>query len=256
MEFTYNGYTRLIESLDKCDYVFTSYNTWSDNEQTVILRHDVDYDLQKTTIFSELEYNLSQKLGKKLGATYFVLVSSDFYNLLSQKNIDSLKRIINNGGSIGLHFDIAQYDIVCNNDINQELLLSKIEYEKNILESIIQQNVESISFHRPINGLIEKDLSIPGLINSYSDTFFKQMKYVSDSHRNWREDICSYIEKREYDRLHILTHPFWYHDEEISLRDTLKKFCMKMPEIYYGFLKDNFRDIEDVLKEEEIYIDM
>ena len=47
MKFTYDGYTGLIELIRKEDYLIADYNNWKQCEKCVILRHDVDTDLQK-----------------------------------------------------------------------------------------------------------------------------------------------------------------------------------------------------------------
>ena len=57
------------------------------------------------------------------------------------------------------------------------------------------------------------------MINSYGQTFFHDFKYLSDSRRRWREPVEEIIRSGTYDRLHILTHAFWYHKQRIHHRN-------------------------------------
>ena len=47
MKFTYEGYGDLIDSLKNNGYGFADYENYRQFEKCVILRHDVDYDLQR-----------------------------------------------------------------------------------------------------------------------------------------------------------------------------------------------------------------
>ena len=62
--------------------------------------------------------------------------------------------------------------------------------------------------HRPSRWVLEADLKIPGMVNSYGKEFFQDFKYVSDSRMRWREDVMKYAIEKAYPRLHILTHAF------------------------------------------------
>lgn len=62
MKFTYDGYTGLIELIRKEDYLIADYNNWKQCEKCVILRHDVDTDLQKALELATLEYRMDIKI--------------------------------------------------------------------------------------------------------------------------------------------------------------------------------------------------
>ena len=85
MKFTYEGYGDLIDSLKNNGYGFADYENYRQFEKCVILRHDVDYDLQRVIKMAELEHE------KNVSATYFVLLTSDFYNLASKESEEVLK---------------------------------------------------------------------------------------------------------------------------------------------------------------------
>lgn len=103
MKFTYEAYENMILSLKKNNYEIVDYKNYEGKERIVILRHDVDFSLEKALEMAELENKLN------VSAIYFVLLSTDFYNVASKKSIEIIKKIINSGGTIGLHFDEQKY---------------------------------------------------------------------------------------------------------------------------------------------------
>jgi hypothetical protein len=91
------------------------------------------------------------------------------------------------------------------------------------------------------------------MVNSYSNEFFKEFKYVSDTRMNWREDVEAIIKSHEYHRLHILTHAFWYDkDEKIQTREKLMDFIMHANEERYNWLRENIRDLDEFVTKEDV----
>lgn len=236
MKFTLRAYENLVNEIKHCGYSICDYSDYSN--KSVILRHDVDCDLEKAADFSDFEKGL------QIRSVYMVLVSSDFYNIFSLKNRRLLQTIISNGHKIGLHFDETQYSYQ-----NSEQLKEYVMQEKNMLESASGIRVNSVSMHRPSKKFLEMNILFDELINSYSDLFFKQFKYISDSRRNWREDVISIINSGKYDKLQILTHPFWYHQNEEDARDTILRFLSAKGKQAYHQFGENFTNIEEYVKE-------
>jgi hypothetical protein len=174
-------------------------------------------------------------------STYFVLLTSDFYNLFSKSNRKILSQIHDMGNDIGLHFDELNYG-------ENEDIVDCINNEIKILEQLVGFGVNAVSMHRPSKKILESNLRLQsGVINSYSDEFFKGFKYVSDSRRNWREDVDSIVESGEYDRLHILTHPFWYFEQENTLDKTITGWIKNATIQRYDCLEKNFTDLDKVV---------
>lgn len=243
MKFTYESYKMMLKNLMDKGYSFKNYLNWDEEEKTVILRHDVDNSLKKAVLLSEVEKEMSVH-----GATYFVLLSTNFYNVHSKESRNCISNIIRNGGSIGLHFDEAQYDIS-----SEEELKEYVCKEIKILSEIVETKVNVVSMHRPSEKILSGDVEFAGIINSYSDTFFHRMKYLSDSRRCWRENIDDIIMGERYARLHILTHPFWYMEgREKNLKQTLKEAMIEAAMNYYDNMDSNFRNLESELARVEI----
>ncbi len=162
MDFTYRSYEELLNSLVKNDYTIASYFNWKEYNKCVILRHDIDYSPQKALEIARLEH------ASGVSSTYFVLVTSDLYNTFSAQTSNILKTISGLGHEIGLHFDEARYDELSVNELAQ-----KIAEEAKILEQAVESPVTTVSMHRPSKMILDADLIIPGIINSYGSDFFK-----------------------------------------------------------------------------------
>lgn len=241
MEFTYKGYLDLIDLLAEMGYEFTDYHDFAQVERPVILRHDVDMSLDKALIFARLENS------KSIGSTYFVLLSTNFYNVFSRESGDVLQEITALGHTIGLHFDEKRYPIQ-----EQDDLKKFVNYERGILANALGLDINVVSMHRPSKWILENDVCFEGLVNSYSKTFLQDFKYLSDSRMHWREDVTSIAKNRHSDKLHILTHPFWYSEANGQIRGRLEDFIRNaVMERYYN-VKDNLRDLEDIIKVEEL----
>ncbi|MCF0161653.1 MAG: hypothetical protein HUJ88_03560 [Fusobacterium necrophorum] len=244
MNFTYKAYINLIEKLKLKKYYFSNYDNYLEYKRNVILRHDIDNSLKKALEMAEIE----NKLG--VSAYYFILLSTDSYNINSESSLKIIKEIIKLGGRIGLHFDEKKYSIE-----KQKDYFKYVDYEIKILSTILQEEIKVVSMHRPSKDFLEMNLDFPNIVNSYQKKFFKDFKYVSDSRMFWKEDIYKIIEKEEYDNLHILTHPFWYsHNENETMKEKLKNYMYSAITERYDSLNENFRDLKDIILKEELFI--
>ena len=239
MDFTYDSYLGLIKLLREHNYNIVSYHDWESCDKSVILRHDIDYDMDKAVELAQFE----SKNGVK--STFFVLLTSDFYNVFSRANREKLQKILAMGHEIGLHFDETCYDSLEN---VKDCILS----EKNSLENVLGLSVKTLSMHRPSKQMLEMDLKVDGLVNSYGSIFFKDIKYLSDSRRRWREPVEEIVASEQYNRLQILTHAFWYNDINTDMHDTISGFVNQANFVRYEYLNDNITDLQSVMKREEI----
>ena len=242
MNFTYKAYCGLIESLRKHNYSMCSYAGWEKEDRCVILRHDIDNDIGKALELARIEKEEGAK------STFFVLVTSDFYNVFSARCAAQLREIAGYGHDIGLHFDEIRYpEIKTPEDAKEKILL-----EAHLLETAIGQNVKTVSMHRPSRMMLEADLEIPGMINSYGQVYFKGFKYVSDSRRRWREPVEDIVKAKTYDRLHILTHAIWYNETEMDIHDSISAFVNAGNMQRYKAEQENITDLQSIMTETEV----
>ena len=237
MNFTYKDYQALIGLLRENGYAFSSYVNYPGKGKCVILRHDIDYSLEQAVKLARIEKDLGVR------STYFVLLSSDFYNPASSSSYRYLHEILDLGHDIGLHFDETAYSY---ERFGMEYFIRK---EARILSDLIDVNINSFSLHRPNHFSLETEIRIPGLINSYGEEFFHGFKYLSDSRRRWREPVEEIIEKGEFEKLHILTHAFWYHEEDLTISETILDFLRSASREWKLTMKDNITDLEHILLE-------
>lgn len=241
MDFTYKDYEKLLELLKEKDYRISDFKTCFEEKRCVILRHDVDFTLNKALELAKLENS------KDVKSTYFILLSTSFYNIFSKASYEIVNEIIGLGHSIGLHFDEKRYKTSGLDSLN-----FYINYEKSIIENLIGCKIESVSIHRPSNWILENDIQLDGLINTYSKYFIKDIKYLSDSRMFWREDVFDIVEKESYDKLHILIHPFWYSHKEETMKEKLFAFIQSSKSERYNNIKENFEDLKEVISWDDI----
>ena len=241
MEFTYKAYQKLIVKLKEKGYKSCFYDEVDFFEKTVILRHDIDFSPKKALEIAKIEYELGVK------STFFVLLSSEFYNIFSKSVSKALNEIVDMGHQVGLHFDEKRY-----NKSSIEDITKKIYSELNILKMALNRSSDIISMHRPSKLMLKENITFNGAINSYSKKFFTDMKYVSDSRMSWKEDIFEVIESEKYKKIHILTHPFWYSNEAETTKDKLCSFINQAREYRYNLIDDNFKNLDEYLKLEEL----
>lgn len=241
MLFTYENYLRFLSLLEENEYVFASYHDWNEKQRCVILRHDIDNSPAKALELAMLEHS------KGVRSTYFALLTSDFYNVFSKGTLQCLKSIREYGHEVGLHFDETQYEIS-----NAEKYAFLIKKEASILSEAVGVPVTTVSMHRPSEKTLKADLEIPGIINSYSRIFFKKFKYLSDSRRHWREPVGEIIRSGRYERLHILTHAFWYSEQEKSIHDSVSGYVNSANMERYLAYKNNISDMDSIMTKEDV----
>ena len=141
----------------------------------VIVRHDIDYSLEMAYEFSRYE-----KLNK-INSTYYILLTSNVYNIFSYSSQKIIKQMISDGFEIGLHFDPLAYgDLGEKNDY-----LKKMTIEIEMFEEFYGKKIYSYSMHNPFASGIY--LNNPELINAYDARIFSNENYISDS------DVCNFF---------------------------------------------------------------
>lgn len=241
MEFTYAAYRNLIDLLKVNGYSFTDYESYKAHDKCVIMRHDIDTLPEKALMLAKLEAE------EGISSTYFALISSQFYNIVAKRTKEILLQISDLGHKIGLHFDELNYV-----KYDREGVELNINNEVKIMEQLLSMKINSVSMHRPSQQILDADYNLTPVINSYGKTFFKDFKYVSDSRRRWREDVEAIVKSGEYNKLHILTHAFWYNEVEEDIQTTVSKFIFNGNVSRYDIFEENFTDLNSVIPKEAV----
>lgn len=225
-DFTAHKFSELLK-IAKENYRFIFYTEINTHDRFLLWRHDVDFSLVSALTLAEIE----AKQGIK--ATYFLLLHSDYYNLMSVHSLEIVKKILNFGHAIGLHFDSEYYAIQTQQQLEQYLL-----FEKEFLERLFGQEIQVFSFHNPtVYTMSCRAWKYSGMINAYAEFFQKEIGYCSDSNGYWRfrrlEDVLLAAGDR---RLQVLTHPVWWTHEVLSPRERIS-LCINR---YTEHLQQNY----------------
>ncbi|MFQ5912331.1 MAG: hypothetical protein ACE5JS_04040 [Nitrospinota bacterium] len=165
-----------------------------------VWRHDVDFCLKRAADVARAEARAGVR------ADYFVMVKTLMYNLLDPRETSRLEEIRELGHRIGLHFDAGLHE-----DGGKKSLEVQIERECKILQECINRPVSMITFHRPTESLLDKEIYPGGRGHGYESVFFKEMAYFSDSRGYWRYG-CP-LKSAAFAKGHpmqVLTHPIWW----------------------------------------------
>lgn len=196
--FSLQHYSYILNNALRVGYEFKGFHEQiSENPRVIFLRHDIDVSVSMALQMAELEAELGVR------STYFVLPNSPLYNLLEDEVIEILIKIRDMGHWTGLHVDLP------NTPLFKNATIKKIT---NILFKSFSSLVPFepvISYHRPTRDVF--GLKFESFANTYEDRFFKDIKYLSDSRKNWREGCpCQAILEGKYQQLQLLTHPIWW----------------------------------------------
>lgn len=121
-------------------------------------------------------------------------------------------------------------------------------HEADVLSKAVGTKITKVSMHRPSKVMLNSDMEIPGIINTYNTVFFRDFKYLSDSRRTWREPVEDIIRKSLYKRLQILVHPFWYYDKEINIQESVKRFIDNANVERYLAMDSNISNLSEIMR--------
>jgi len=233
-DFTEDNYSRLL-SLAMGKYNFIDYKNYKSSGKNIIWRHDIDFSVHRAHKLAIIENSMNIK------TTYFLYLHSFFYNLLEDEIFLLIKKIINLGHDIGLHFDTSFYN---STGCNEDYLIKMIEFEKNFLENILNKKIIAFSLHIPEscqNSFFSKE-KIFGMINVSSDYIINNYGYCSDSNGYWRyRRLENVLVEAKDEKLQILTHPELWTPEPMSPRDRITR-CIE------GRAKSQHKRYDDILK--------
>jgi hypothetical protein len=184
---------------------------YKNHENGVIVRHDVDFSLELAYKFSryELKHNIK--------STYYILMTSNLYNVFSSESKKIILEMIKDGFEIGLHFDPTVYGNLQLNDLTE-----KMNYEVDMFERFYNTKIYSYSMHNPsLSGVyIEHN----NLINAYNNEIFDDNSYISDSSFSFRnKNPFQFLKNSEKYKIQFVTHPIHFFCENMmSYKEQIK----------------------------------
>lgn len=200
--FCTDTFVEVLHVLKQRDYHFLTFSDVLENnprmKKTCLLRHDVDVSMDLALQMAHVEHEQGVR------STYFVMLRSPMYNILSRHGSAALAELTALGHEIGLHFDAG-----CQPSPGKSMS-DELVFELGILEELAGCAVKAFSFHQPTDEIINLCLRLPGLINTYNHDQLAGYKYISDSNRLWRDQNPFQLITSGVDHLHILLHPIWW----------------------------------------------
>ena len=215
-DFTEDEYRRLLKiAKDKWEFIF--FPDCRQDRKVCLWRHDVDVSVHRAYQLAKIEAE------EGVRTTYFIHLHSAFYNAFEAEVASLIRRILELGHCLGLHFDPDFYAVpLPNTKVFQDWLM----FEKGVLERVFQTKVHVFSLHNPdIDAWVPtiKD-EIGGLVNAYSNYLRKNYVYISDSNGYWRfQRLQDVLTAGKVDKLHVLTHPVWWTSEPMSPRARISR---------------------------------
>lgn len=217
--FTYSWYRSLIDLCKREGRPLPVSEAESALPGTILLRHDVDFDLEAADVISRLEES------EGVRSSFFFLVSTDFYNIGSATGRSLLTRLVARGFDVGLHFDPSVY--------TDGQVETGFHTERMFLESVTGAPIRSVSLHVP--SAHNQYIPFAGLVNAYDPRWFGPDRYVSDSCRTWRRDPLQFIASPRPDVVQVLTHPIHFSSDGASYGPLFDQLTMRWRERLHAY---------------------
>jgi len=209
------NYRDLLQRFKDSAYAFKFFGEQSSSHGEIILRHDIDFDTHMALKMAQIETDLGIK------STYFFLIRSSLYNIFSAKDYDQVLAIKALGHKIGIHFDPTIYP-----DFH-----SGLAQEIELFKHFFQEEVNTISLHRPNDFFQTYDAPIHGVEHTYQSKYFKKIKYFSDSRGSFRfGHPFESTEFKEGKSIQLLIHPIWWMTKGVDNLEKLRVYYEKRRE--------------------------
>lgn len=226
MEYTYEEYKNIISSIKDSDSKFGSYND-KDQDNVVILRHDVDWSPKKAKIMAEIESNHGVQ------STYFFLLTSPFYNSFESSVRKKIREIDKMGHDVGLHFSTHQY---WSSEPQPGELVAAVHREQRVLSELVDNPASAVSFHIPPEWILSRKFE--SFISAYESQFFEKFTYLADSNQRWRDDPP--LGEIVPSRLQMLVHPGLWGESDATFVERLTREREERFKTVREFLDEQF----------------
>jgi hypothetical protein len=215
-QFCYEEYDKLLSILKagRKNLTFSDFRNPDIPPSFFILRHDIDRSLSAALKMAHIEAERS------IRATYFLLLSSEHYNLLSQGSCKVPHQLAALGHEVGLHYDVRAMSERDNADLNTWL-----HYEIDILSALTGDAIRSIAMHNPSIYGQDPFAGDNHFVNAYDPQFTKAIAYYSDSCGAWRDHVYEVFQRSSIpDKLQLLIHPFQWAETPGDRWERLNKW--------------------------------
>jgi len=203
-EFFLSDYSKLLDDLKNEGYSFKLITEKDLSVKSVYLRHDIDYHIGGWIEMPNIEHD------KGIKSTYYIMLSD--YNILNDKGMRVISALVSMNHEIGLHYDVTKFP----RKIERAQAMLKLQL--NILSELTGKPVKTAVSHLP--SIFEDFIILPdNIVNPFSEDYLKDMSYISDSARGWRDlNLLKCFTKEAPHQLVLATHPENWLDGRIKNR--------------------------------------
>lgn len=230
-DFSYAYYLDLVKTISQRIPLVDYANINSTQEQFFILRHDVEFSVEKAYELARIEHDI---LG--ISSSYFFQCRNYAYNPLAFKNVRLIKKIYTMGHKIGLHANLSGVPATADR-------AGFIKDDVTLLQQGLGIPIDRFSFHRPSQQLLQSNLHIAGLINTYDRKYFQffaknkpknqAIYYFSDSEHRWKYGNPRDILEKPIKKMQLLIHPYSWSKRGLTNDQNFKHLVKEK----YGLMK-------------------
>lgn len=255
-EPSYRFYKKMISAIQDTGK-YCDYSDALTKDEFIIMRHDIEFSIERAYELSLVESE------NQFASTYFVQITNNFYNAFSLRNMQLLKKMIENGHHIGLHYHL-------NGQTEFMDVRDGVRDQIRILSEMLGTKVDRFSIHRPIKEVYYHKINIPGIYNAYAPEFFSyadeiteetklDVKYIADSKHRWNYGIPIGKDLIENKKIQILIHPFSWTETGYDNLNNFKSLLNEKNDELIMTLSDEFKrfsEIHETIKAEQQYFDI
>jgi hypothetical protein len=236
VDFTHAGYLDLLGFITSLGRPIVSFDQIPSSGPYVILRHDIDFSLQNAVRMAELDRQANAT------STFFVLLTSPYYNPLSFAGAAMVREIASMGHQCGLHYDCTGFEL-----LSSEQRLNRVDCLAKTLEDVTGVPIRAIAQHKPASSPIRQEF--PAYLDAYSVPFFKAIGYISDSRRRFVvPDVREFF--RSHDRAQMLIHPLWWKEVDQTRANVFRGLENDAMDVLRGQLSEEEGAIEKFLSKQ------
>ena len=232
MQFNIQNYKNILKLIKLQNYNFIEAGEWEkksySKKKIIILRHDVDFDLELALRIAKIE----NKLGIK--SNFFFLINDNHYNIFSEQSEKIVKKILSLKHFIGLHIDPSRYV--------KKNFIKNIKRDVEYFENFYKMRINSFSFHKPTIYNFSQ-IKLKHKYHSYNKNLLNSYKYISDSSMKFNFKLLNDLIHKG-NRIHLLIHPLWW----VTKSNNINKKIHEVINIKKMHLNNIFKDYINLLK--------
>jgi len=233
--FSLELYEATLRKAKQLGYAFPTVSQMKDGAgglgRFLLVRHDLDVSPRHGLKMAELEHRLGVQ------SSYFVPVHSRYFNPAAPPHWDALRKIVEMGFEVGLHYETGFFE-----ERGMDVLEGVLG-DAAILEKILGIKVVSVSQHQPASSTLVKKLN-EFFVDAYNQYLVQDVCYISDSGFKWRgKPLIELLGVQ--DRIHALVHPLTWSYGELDMAGTYRRtsaqLAAEIRELFEGYIASTNR---------------